>query len=168
VPCTDQKRHAMSHCPRSVVLLLACLVGACAHKTPDRISTVQPAVMPSPQAAPALRASSMDEYRLLAARRIRDANPAATFRGPLPNPLASIPVLEIHLLADGRVRQIEVLRTPRHSPETVELAKQAVMNAQPFGVLSHLPQPWAISETFLYNDDLRFQLRTLVETEGQQ
>ena len=158
----------MSRYARSVVLLLACLMGACAHKTPDRILTVQPPGASGSQAAQSPRASNMEEYRLLAARRIRDANPSATFHGPLPNPLASIPVLEVHLLADGRVRQIEVLRTPHYYPETVELAKQAVMQAQPFGVLSHLPQPWSISETFLYNDDLRFQLRTLVETEGQQ
>ena len=39
----------------------------------------------------------------------------------------------------------------------------AVRRVGSFGPVGHLPQPWQFSETFLYNDDLKFQLRTLAE-----
>ena len=56
------------------------------------------------------------------------------------------------------------MRTPKNVPETVNMAREAVLRAAPFGPVGHLPQPWQFSETFLYNDDFKFQLRTLAET----
>jgi hypothetical protein len=41
---------------------------------------------------------------------------------------------------------------------------RAIRQAAPFGPVSHLPQPWQFNETFLYNDDLKFQIRSLVES----
>lgn len=90
------------------------------------------------------------------------ANPSGSFAGRLPDPLASIPVLQVRLNADGSVREIDVLRTPKFYPETVENAKRAVMRAAPFGPVGSLPQPWQFNETFLFNDDFKFQLDTLV------
>ncbi|HSV44661.1 MAG TPA: hypothetical protein VLJ58_02620 [Ramlibacter sp.] len=104
-----------------------------------------------------------DDYKRQAALRIVQANPGQTFAGPLPDPLQSIPVLQVQLRSDGSVRSITVLRTPKFAPQTVEMARQAVQRAAPFGPVGHLPQPWQFSETFLYNDDLKFQLRTLAE-----
>ncbi len=94
---------------------------------------------------------------------IAAANPQATFAGPLPEPLASIPVLQVQLNADGSIRNIEVLRVPKFEPQTVEMAKVAIARAAPFGPVGNLPRPWQFNETFLYNDALKFQLRTLVE-----
>jgi len=108
-------------------------------------------------------ARSWEEYKLRAARRILETSPGETFSGPLPDPLQSIPVLLVHLNRDGSVRRIEVLRTPRQSPETLEMAMRAIRRAAPFEPVGHLPRPWQFSETFLYNEDFKFQLRTLVE-----
>jgi hypothetical protein len=118
------------------------------------------AVRPGPAAGPA---RDWTEYRLRAARRIAAASGAETFGGPLPDPLQSIPVLQVHLDRDGHVARIEVLRTPRQSPQTVQMAMRAIQRAAPFEPPAHLPRPWIFAETFLYNDDLKFQLRTLVE-----
>ncbi len=120
-----------------------------------------PAVRPAPGAGPA---RNWTEYRLRAARRIAAASAAETFGGPLPDPLQSIPVLQVHLDRDGQVARIEVLRTPRQSPQTVQMAMQAIRRAAPFEPPVHLPRPWTFAETFLYNDALKFQLRTLVES----
>lgn len=113
--------------------------------------------------APAGAARSWADYKLRAARRIHAANPGETFSGPLPDPLQSIPVLEVHLNRDGSVQNIVVLRTPRQSPETVQMAIRAIRRAAPFESVAHLPRPWQFSETFLYNESFKFQLRTLAE-----
>jgi hypothetical protein len=116
-----------------------------------------------PPPAPSGRARDWPEYKLRAARRIQLANPAETFSGPLPDPLQSIPVLEVNLNRDGSVRDIRVLRTPRQSPQTIDMAMRAVQRAAPFEPVGHLPRPWQFNETFLYNEDFKFQLRSLVE-----
>jgi hypothetical protein len=145
-----------------VVLLLA----ACQHPpAPDVLEPAHSAASasPTPSVMPDRPARNMVEYRVKAARKIQQSNPQLGFEGPVPDPLASIPVLLVHLNANGTVRRVEVLRTPHYFPHTVEVAKRAVERAQPFESVAHLPKPWQFSETFLFNDDLKFQLRTLVE-----
>lgn len=110
-------------------------------------------------------ARNWDEYRVRAARRILQASGPEAFSGPVPDTLQSIPVLRIELHRDGSVRRIEVLRKPHFSPETVQMAMKAVHRAAPFGSVAHLPQPWQFNETFLYNEDLKFQIRSLVENQ---
>lgn len=129
--------------------------------SPAQPATVAGAV--PARAAPGTRARNWDEYKLRAAQRIVDTSPGETFAGPLPDPLQSIPVVQVHLNRDGSVRRIQVLRTPRQSPETLEMAIRAIRRAAPFEPVGHLPQPWQFNETFLYNEELKFQLRTLVE-----
>lgn len=147
--------------------------GTSASPAPVASPTTPPTPAPSPAApapesaaaAPAAEppARSWDEYKMRAARRIAQANAADTFDGPVPQRLASIPVLQVHLNRDGSVRDVQVLRTPKFSPQTVQMAQRAVRRVGNFGPVGHLPQPWQFSETFLYNDDLKFQLRTLAE-----
>lgn len=131
---------------------------------PDWIRFPPPAAYP-PDDVPSSALSSMRAYRLRAAARIHELNAKATFSGPLPEPLTSIPVLQIELNRDGSVKQIDVLRVPKFEPQTVEMAKAAVMRAAPFGFVGNLPQPWTFNETFLYNESLKFQLRSVVEGE---
>jgi hypothetical protein len=123
-----------------------------------------PVAAPTPSARPSLPlAANWHAYRERAAQMIMKANPQATFAGPLPNPLASIPVLQVQLNADGSVLNIEVLRTPKFEPQTIEMAKVAIARAAPFGPVGNLPKPWQFNETFLYNDALKFQLDSLVD-----
>ncbi len=149
----------------------ASLLVACGAPGPAPISATvgtpgaQPAVVagaqpPRPHAGPA---RSWAEYKLRVAQRIVDTSPGETFTGPLPDPLQSIPVLQVHLNRNGSIRSIGVLRVPGQSPQTLEMAIRAIRRAGPFDPVGHLPQPWQFNETFLYNDDLKFQLRTLVE-----
>ncbi|MDO8277144.1 MAG: hypothetical protein Q8K31_04905 [Burkholderiaceae bacterium] len=120
--------------------------------------------MPATASPPRLTTvRNWDEYRRRAARRIAQASAGDTFTGVVPDTLKSIPVLTIQLNRDGSVRHIAVLRTPRAVPATVQMAMAAVHRAGPFGPVGNLPQPWQFNETFLYNDELKFQLRSLVE-----
>jgi protein TonB len=102
-----------------------------------------------------------DAYRADLGRRLVAANPNGTYSGAVPEPLLAIPVLEIDLNRDGSVRAIRVQRQPSQASDTVQLAVEAVRRAAPFGDVSHLPQPWRVSEVFLFRDDRRFKPRSL-------
>jgi hypothetical protein len=109
------------------------------------------------------QASCWAEYKTHAANRIVEYNQGMTFDGEVPAILASIPVLEVNLEEDGSVAQINVVREPQNAPETMQMAMDAIMRAAPFGDVSHLPKPWVFTETFLYDEGLRFQLRSRQE-----
>ena len=104
---------------------------------------------------------SAHELQQQAARRILAANPHLTYTDRAPEVLLAIPVLAIDLNADGSIRRIDVMRPPRQAKDTIQIAIDAVHRAAPFGDVSHLPRPWRITETFLFNDDRRFKPRTL-------
>jgi protein TonB len=141
------------------VLVGAALLTGCATSRRDVPEPV-PAAQPAP-VAPGARARNWDEYRMDVGRRIVAANPNGTYVGPVPEPLLAIPVLDIDLNRDGSVRRISVKRQPRQAIDTVQLAIDAVRRAGPFGDVSHLPQPWTVTEVFLFRDDRLFKPRSL-------
>jgi hypothetical protein len=111
--------------------------------------------------APPARPGSLADARLQAARRLVAANPGITYTSRPPDVLLAIPVLTVDLHADGSIRRIEVMRYPRQAKDTVEMAKEALRRAAPFGNVSHLPRPWRFNETFLFNDQRQFKPLTL-------
>ena len=119
------------------------------------------ATAPGELAMPGALAADWDDYKLRAAERIVAANPQRTYDGPVPDVLLAIPVLEIELEADGRVRAIHVQRVPGQATDTVQLAIDAVRRAAPFGDVAHLPPPWRFTEVFLFDNDRRFKPATL-------
>ncbi len=134
------------------------------------VRTVPPGTPPAWGAAPPAPSPGMArnwaEYRLQAALRITQTSPGETYSGEVPEPLQSIPVLQIQLNRDGSIKHIEVLRVPTNKPETIDMAIRAIRRAAPFGSVAHLPQPWQFNETFLYDYDFKFQLRTIAEQDG--
>jgi hypothetical protein len=109
----------------------------------------------------ATSARAWDDYRVNFGKRLVAANPTSTYTGAVPEPLLAIPVLEIDLNRDGSVRSMRVQREPSQAGDTVQLAMDAVRRAAPFGDVSHLPQPWRVSEVFLFRDDRKFKPRSL-------
>ncbi len=95
------------------------------------------------------------------AQRLVDAHPDTTYRERAPDRLAAIPVLEVELHRDGRVRRIDVLRRPSTGDEATQLAIDAVHRAAPYGDLSRLRPPYKVIEVFLFDDAMRFKPRTL-------
>jgi hypothetical protein len=180
VRCIDVRRfHGLA-----AVLGAFALVAGCSSPAPTRAPvesrpaapTPAPVARPAPAPPPAAttappaqasrlpapkRARNWDEYRVLAAQRMVDANKSRTYLGVVPEPLLAIPVLEIEVNGDGSVRRISVMRHPRQAKDTVQLAIDAVHRAAPFGDVSHLPRPWKFSEVFLFDDDRRFKPRSL-------
>jgi hypothetical protein len=120
---------------------------------------------PKPAAAPALpapgAARDWAEFKLQAAQRLMAANPDMTYTGPVIDPLLAIPVLEMDLDREGRVRNIRIVRVPTQAEDTTQLAIEAVQRAAPYGDMKHLPKPWKWVEIFLFDEDRRFKPRTL-------
>jgi hypothetical protein len=140
------------------VLLAAALLSACSSRRP---TASEPALQTPSTGTSGARARSWDEYRVNVGRILVAANPNGTYTGVVPEPLLAIPVLEIDLNRDGSVRNIRVQRPPSQAQDTVQLAIDAVRRAGSFGDVSHLPQPWRVSEVFLFRDDRKFKPRSL-------
>lgn len=152
--CIDFK-----HRSALALLLAAALLAACSS---PRRGPSSSATMPAPTISSSTSAQrTWDAYRVEVGRRILAANPQGTYDGLVPEPLLAIPVLEIDLNRDGSVRNIRVQRQPSQAHDTVQLAIDAVRRAAPFGDVSHLPQPWRVSEVFLFRDDRKFKPRSL-------
>ncbi len=170
MPCTDTRRLRLAWLAGGVLLLAGC------GQTPPPPAPA-PAASPSaggkPAPAPAAaaparpvlpapgRARDWEDFKRQAALRMVAANPGRPHGGPVPEPLLAIPVLEIELEADGRVRHIRVMREPRQAKDTTQLAIDAVKRGAPYGPVGHLPKPWKFAEVFLFDDDRKFKPRTL-------
>jgi len=113
--------------------------------------------------APALAARNWDEFKRSAARRMVLASPNYAYLGKPPPMLFGIPILEVELNADGSVRNISVTRPPANedAQDTIEIAKEAIYRAAPYGDVSRLPRPWKWTEVFLFNDKRQFKPRIL-------
>lgn len=158
------------------LLALVLVLGGCAQRAPSSPTEPSPSA-PGPVRAgerapttpgsrvvalpPPATPRNWEAARLQAAQRLVAANPGLTYTGTAPDVLLAIPVLTVELHADGRIRHIEVMRYPGQARDTVELAKEAVRRAAPFGDVSKLPRPWKFNETFLFNAERKFKPMTL-------
>ena len=147
----------------AVPFCLVVLAAGCAQK---------PAVVPAEQPRPAARAPeasvipavTIDGYKKAVAARIA-ANSRHMFSEPLPDMLKSVVVLEITIDRDGNLRHVAVRRSNGFKA-LEERAVESVREAAPFGAPNALVRHGAGSvnfmETFLFRNDGRFQIRSLV------
>ena len=131
-----------------------------ADRPPTPVSPNAPAPI-FPVLSPPKPVRTLAELRMQAALRLVAASPQLTYMTDSPPVLLAIPVLEVELHHDGRVKRIHVIRKPTQALDTVQLAIDAVHRAAPFGNVSRMPEPWKFTETFLFNDDRLFKPRTL-------
>ncbi len=183
MPCIERRRQALATLGALTALAAAGLAGCGGRQQPAPRPQPSPVPSPPPPAVPAPPPTvdlgprpavprrptlpapqvprSLGELKVLAAMRLVAAHPDETYMSPAPEPLLAIPVLEVELHADGRVRNIKVLREPREAKDTVQLAMAAVRRAAPYGDVSRLPRPWNFVEVFLFDDHRRFKPATL-------
>ena len=112
---------------------------------------------------PAVPSRNWDEFKRAAARRMVAGSPQYSFMGKPPPMMFAITVLEIEVNADGTVRDISVTRPPANSEaqDTIEIAKEAIHRAAPYGDMSKLAKPWKWTEVYLFNDKRQFKPRVL-------
>jgi protein TonB len=108
-------------------------------------------------------APTLDAYKTEVARHVLKSNPEQTFSGKLPEMLPAIVVLSITVDRNGNVTNVDVQRY--RDTEAAWVAVTSIRVSDP------LPKPTRLlatntglltfSETFLFNSEYRFQLRTL-------
>jgi len=123
-------------------------------------SSVELIFRPATPTAPA----GLDDYKIRVAHHVADHNPERTYTGTLPALLPSIVVLEITVDRDGRLADVAVQRS--RNPTASAIALAAVRRSAP------LPPPprgrLTFSETFLFADSERYQLRSLAGPQASE
>jgi protein TonB len=124
-------------------------------------STPAPASKPAP--------AGLDDYKAQVAQHVVQHNPEHNFDGTLPPMLPAIVVLEITVDEDGRMTDVEVQRS--RDPDASQVALAAMRRSAP------LPRPERLatangkltfSETFLFADQNRYQLRSLAGPQASE
>lgn len=151
-----------------VILLAAGVLVGCASRTantpvaaPETAAAYPAQSDIAPQSSSA--ASTIDSYKHDIAQRISQMNAAMVYSSRPQALLRSVVVLRYVVDARGHLVRSEIMRSNRDR-ETEATALASLRNAAPF------PKPAAhllrrgqleISETWLFNNDGRFQLRTV-------
>ena len=145
-------RHAI------IVLATAALLSACQTAPAPAVHT------PAPTPAALQLAASIDVYKSLVAQQIMAANAEYTFSGRLPPMLPAIVVLDLSVGRDGALKSVRVHRSRDNEASSAALAAvRRVPDAFPPAaqLMRGRDKTLEFSETFLFNDQYRFQLRTL-------
>lgn len=152
--------------PATLAATLLAILCGCASPPPpvpvEERSTV--AVDREPTAAYAPTPSlTLDAYKAHVARHILERNAERSFSGPLPPMLPAIVVVSITVDKDGRLTDVRVQRS--RDPDASQVALASMQRSgplpRPHGLLAANSSAMTFSETFLFDRDYRFQLRTL-------
>ena len=152
-------RFACIFCP---LLLAACSA------TPPALAPQQTA--PQVEAAPAPQLAhipplTLDGYKKSVAERIASSSPDI-FAEPLPEMFKSIVVLDITIDREGRLAQVSVRRSNGYKAletRAMESVKRAAPFVAPAFTVRGRDGSVRFLETFLFRDDGRFRIRSLVE-----
>ena len=146
----------------------AALLAACSSpsdRPPAQPQAPQAAAAPAPSPAQRVPPLTLDAYKKAVAERIAQASPDI-FGEPLPEMFKSIVVLNITIDRDGRLAQVAVRRSNGYKA-LENRAMDSVKRAAPFGApaftLRGRDGSVNFLETFLFRDDGRFRIRSLVE-----
>ncbi len=161
--------HHLTQRARPIVLASLAALAACGTPESKVSEATEPALTasaPAPSRAkgPLSNADHMDDYKRDIAAWISQRNSKDIYAGQPQALLRGIVVLSIHVDGDGAVQTIRMLRGPGDR-ELEQRAMQSVWRASP------LPRPTralasgrsivGFSETWLFNNDGRFQLRSV-------
>ena len=149
------------------VALLA--LAACATPPPALEPQVFLQVPEAPASAPEVAvsgATTLAEYRRHVDELLHAANVPGVFAGRPPNPLRAVIVVYVEVNAGGELVRLELYRAPVHSPELVDEVERAWRRLgpqlpRPLPALMNGDERLAFTQTWLFDDDGRFRLRTL-------
>ncbi|MDB5949026.1 MAG: hypothetical protein JWR65_881 [Massilia sp.] len=141
---------------------------ACSHAPSVANSSTQYQPQAAPDAGSADRRASfnsVDDYKLDAAIQIAQFNAAHTFSGRLPPKLTAVVVLRVTVDESGRITDVWVQRAPEHGLLASKIALASMRRAgvlpRPLNLANGTDRSLSYSETFLFNADNLFQIRTL-------
>lgn len=144
-------------------MMLAALGAALAACTPTRMPGPRTETLGQPAVPQAV--TTLDGYKEELARRISNANASLVYGGRPQAFLRSVIVVKFSVDASGKLLRSDIIRG-NHDSTTEATALASLRSSAPF------PRPAAqllkhgrveISETWLFNADGRFQLRSIAE-----
>jgi protein TonB len=162
---SSHRRLGAALCSAATLIFAACGTPS-VDKPPAPIADRHPApVAKAPPFTDSSSALTVNQYHKDFAQHLTRVNQNRIYEGAPPNPLRAIVVLEVELARDGQVTDVRSLRVPSHGQEQFKLARESVLRAAPY------PKPAmtvalgksriALTETWLFNNEGRFQLRSL-------
>ena len=149
--------------PRLCLTGISCaaLLAACSANPPAPQQTGTPvAAAPAPSPAQRIAPLTLDAYKKAVAERIAQSSPDI-FTEPLPDMFKSIVVLDITIDGNGNLSQVAVRRSNGFK-QLETRAMDSVREAAPYAARGGAGSVRFL-ETFLFRDDGRFQIRSLVE-----
>lgn len=158
------------------IALLALLGAACSAPPPPAPQASSPGPLPPPEsvasapdAAPPAKpaAHTLDSYKVDLAQRISQVNSAKVYDGRPQALLRSVVVLRYSIDSEGKLMRSEILRSNRDS-RTEATALASLKIAAPFPKPArHLLRNGRVdvAESWLFNSDGRFQLRSIAQAQ---
>ncbi|MCD2517269.1 energy transducer TonB [Massilia sp. G4R7] len=149
-------------------LVLLAFLGGCTSPPPPAVPVEERSNIhvgpPTPTAAPVPPPSlTLDAYKTHVARHILERNAERTFTGRLPPLLPAIVVVNITVDKEGQLQDVRVQRS--RDPDASRVALASMLRSGPLprpeGLVADNTGAMTFSETFLFDRDYRFQLRTL-------
>jgi len=161
---------------RIAILLAAGILAGCASRsvdtptvhTPEKAARAERKIEPA--AEPLSGANTVDAYKRDLAMRIADVNAAKVYPGRPQALLRSVVVVRYVVDARGNLVRSEIMRSNRDG-ETESIALASLRDSAPFPKpASHLLRrgQLELAETWLFNNDGRFQLRTIAQPQMDQ
>jgi protein TonB len=133
-------------------------------------SVAERIVHPFTPAQPSLPApAGLDSYKTRVAQHVVQHNPEHHFNGTLPPMLPAIVVLEITVDREGQLARLAVQRS--RNPDASQVALNAMRRSTPLPKPQQLAQETGkltFSETFLFADRERYQLRSLAGPQASE
>jgi protein TonB len=152
-------------------LLLLAALGGCSAVQPvaSTAKRLVAAILPNSTLTPTTRAPvappsrTLDAYKTEVAQHVMRHNSGQTFSGQLPPMLPAIVVVNITVGEDGELQDVVVQRSrdPDASKVAVDSMRRSGRLPRPVNLLATNMRALTFSETFLFNDQYRFQLRSL-------
>lgn len=152
---------------RAAFLLLLAALGGCSVVQPvaSTAKRLVAAILPTPktEAPVAPPSASLDAYKAEVAQHVMRANSGHTFSGQLPPMLPAIVVVNITVGEDGELQDVAVQRSrdPDASKVALDSMRRTGRLPRPANLLATNMRALTFSETFLFDHQYRFQLRSL-------
>ena len=152
---------------RAALLLLLAALGGCSTVQPvaSTAKRIVAAILPTPRTEAPVPPPppSLDAYKAEVAQHVMRANSGQTFSGRLPPMLPAIVVVNITVGEDGELQDVVVQRS--RDPDASEVALASMRRTgrlpRPSHLLAANMRALTFSETFLFDHQYRFQLRSL-------
>ncbi|MFK3739905.1 hypothetical protein [Massilia sp. TN1-12] len=159
----------MDHIRAGLFILLIAGLGGCSGVRTTVVAAPPPPSSPIQPDAPAFQApvsqpapTGLDDYKTQVARHVLQHNPNLAFSGTLPPLMPAIVVLRITVDRQGQMTGVEVQRS--RDANASRVAVDSLWRSLPLPPPQRLAQAdgkLTFSETFLFGERYRYQLRSL-------